>query len=189
MVTVAVTAVFINRPSGESDFPVFRESPNKSGSLQTKEEFMSHESTNPYPPSHPWYYVLGGVIPGPREIHGQVIASGYQGYLKSDISKAASKQEPKRSITLRDLRGNARSSLFSDLSRYRQCARELNLHRQNHGYTQSECLDIHVSISLKHNHIYNGFAHLIRLEELLTEQPELFSLAESPLQTGGARGR
>jgi hypothetical protein len=34
--------------------------------------------------------------------------------------------------------------------------------------------DIHMSMSLKHNHIYNQFAHLLTLDELLGRQRDLF---------------
>lgn len=126
-----------------------------------------------YKPSHPWYYVLGGAVLKPSQIRDNVKTSGYQGYLKDDIEKAASKNEPQRSITLRSLMQKSRNELFADLSIYRKCARQLYQYRNQHPNPTNQCEHVHMNLSLKHNHIYNGFAHLLWLDELLSEQPEL----------------
>jgi len=39
---------------------------------------------------------------------------------------------------------------------------------------ETACTDIHTGISLKHNHLYNDFAHLLTLDNLLSKQPDLF---------------
>lgn len=149
----------------------------------------NQSNSNHYAPSHPWYYLLGGDILKPSAILAEVKTSGYRGYLSSQIEKSANKSEPQRSIELRKLDNESRSALFSDISRYRECVRELRLIREQHNENRTECLDIHVSISLKHNHIYNDFAHLIRLDELLSEQPDLFTDMISSQQRGGCRER
>ncbi len=139
----------------------------------------------PYEPGHPWYYVLGGKVLKPSQIKQNVIKSGYQGYLKEDIEKAANKVEPQRSIALRRIRESAKNDLFSDLSRYREVVRELSQHRASNLDKEPQHHDIHTSISLKHNHIYNNLAHLVTIDDLLSEQPELDLFSS----LGGANGR
>ncbi|WOF72778.1 hypothetical protein QMT40_000400 [Parvibaculaceae bacterium PLY_AMNH_Bact1] len=127
-----------------------------------------------YSPGHPWYYLLGGTPPLPKQIMRKVKERGYRGYRQHCIEEAAAKTEPARSAALRAIREEARKSLFDNLSRYRQVARELRFHREAGGIRQGVCSDVHQSVCLKHNHIYNDFAHLIWLDELLSEQRDLF---------------
>jgi len=89
---------------------------------------------------------------------------------------AAQKPEPHRSAALRKLRHKHLEELKSDISRYRCVVFELNQHRKEHGIPQNpKCAeDVHVSVSLKHSHIYNGFAHLLCIDELPEQQGELF---------------
>jgi hypothetical protein len=134
------------------------------------------KSWNGYRPGHPWFYVLGGMVLMPKEILTEVKASGYQGYMADTIAKADNKPEPQRSESLRQIRAKVHCDLISDLSCYRECARELHQYRITAIYNGGgpECREIHTSISLKHNHLYNDFAHLVRLDKLLSRQPDLF---------------
>ncbi|CDO60024.1 hypothetical protein BN1012_Phect1810 [Candidatus Phaeomarinobacter ectocarpi] len=127
-----------------------------------------------YHPGHPWYYLLGGTPPFPKQILERVKKHGYRGYKQRYIEEAAAKAEPDRSIALRAIKDDSRNSLFANLSRYREVARGLRKYRENPGEQPCFCSDVHQSVSLKHNHIYNDFAHLIWLDELLSEQRDLF---------------
>lgn len=127
-----------------------------------------------YSPGHPWHYVLGATPPFPKKILERVRERGYRGYKKHEIQNAAVKAEPARSAALRAIRDEARLSLFANLSRYREVARGLRQYRENPNKQPCFCADVHQSVSLKHNHIYNDLAHLIWLDELLSEQRDLF---------------
>ncbi len=138
-------------------------------------ESYEHEG---YDPGHPWYYFLGGRPKRLREILEATRACGYQGYARQDIAAADAMAEPKRSETLRAMRAKFEAGLRRDISRYRECVRELR--RTDWQLPQSGAatasLDIHTALSLKHNHIANNFGHLIYLDELLTQQRDLFDL-------------
>lgn len=132
---------------------------------------------NPYRPGHPWYYLLGGKVLLPSAICEAVRKAGYQGY-RTDIDATDTMSEPKRSTTLRAIRAAVLEELRRDLSRYREVARALRLYRRE---TTSDplpdiCADVHTAISLMHNHLYNDFAHLMRLDTLLSHQRDLFDL-------------
>ncbi|MGJ8572291.1 MAG: hypothetical protein ACSHXI_16495 [Hoeflea sp.] len=131
-----------------------------------------------YGSGHPWYYLLGGRVLYPKEIRAQVNAATYRGYLKDDILATAARQEPKRSEALRKIRHEVIAGLRRDIARYRQCAFELMNHTLEQDRTARlvSCDDVHVAISLKHNHIVNGFAHLALLNELPEQQGDLFTL-------------
>lgn len=134
---------------------------------------LTHEG---YSAGHPWYYVLGGAISTIKAIRACVLASDYRGYLADRIHEAGNKQEPERTQALNALRAEIIATMRGDISRYRECARELRRHRQEcTDKTPSVCADIHTAISLKFNHIYNGFANLRTLDEIPT-QLDLFSL-------------
>ena len=130
----------------------------------------------PYNPGHPWYYVLGGRVQMPREIFNAVKASGYRGWREEDIEKASRRQEPARSVSLRKIREASLTELFRDMSVCRKEARKLRFYRMQYEASciQRVCADEHVNISLKYNHLYNDFAHLIALDEALSYQPDLF---------------
>ena len=70
-----------------------------------------------YHPGHPWYYLLGGVPPFPKQIMLKVEDSGYRGYRQQYIEEAATKAEPARSAALRGIQKEARKSLLDHLSR------------------------------------------------------------------------
>jgi len=129
-----------------------------------------------YTAGHPWYYFLGGKPRRPKEIREATRQSGYQGYARDRIGAADAMAEPKRSETLRSLRAKFECDLRRDISIYRECVNEL---RQTHweipdGETAVSCGEIHTALSLKHNHMVNDFAHLIWLDELLSQQRDLF---------------
>lgn len=112
-----------------------------------------------------------------KEIRESVRASGYKGYRADAIAKADSLHEPRRSQALHEIREQAKRELNNDVSLYREFARKLASHRDagEDSGPDRECADIHVNISLKHNHIYNEFAHLIVLDDLLNKQGDLFN--------------
>ncbi|MEO9827647.1 MAG: hypothetical protein ABJF50_24895 [Paracoccaceae bacterium] len=135
---------------------------------------LSHHS---YGAGHPWYYLLGGTVPTLKEIREEAHASGYKGYLAADIEAIGRKQEPQRSAATKTKRQKLEDELRKDISRYRECARELRTHRvADSDVKQPACSDIHTAISLKHNHIYNGFANLKTLESLPEQQLDLFGM-------------
>ena len=131
---------------------------------------------NGYGAGHPWYYVLGGPILKPRQIIKRIKENGYQGYMADDIKIADKKPEPQRSEALRAIKGNVIRSYRRDLSCYRKLACELRRYQQEHALAIDSpvCESIHTNISLKHNQLYNDFAHLVLLDELLSHQPDLF---------------
>ncbi len=129
-----------------------------------------------YSPGHCWYYKLGGQIPYPKQICAAVKISGYRGYAEERIAAADQKPEPLRSEALRQLRDKFLFNLKADLAIYRRRALELSILRKRGGEIclDGSARDIDTSMSLKHNHLYNGFAHLIWLDELLAKQGDLF---------------
>jgi hypothetical protein len=129
-----------------------------------------------YSSGHSWYYHLGGAPLFPKQIREETRASGYRGYARDDIEDAGRLAEPKRSQMLRGFQARFRDDLRRDLSRYRECVRNLRLYRVKHTGAPIEpvCDGVHVAISLKHNHLVNDFAHLIWLDELLSRQRDLF---------------
>jgi hypothetical protein len=139
---------------------------------------MTKTIEHSYSSGHPWYYVLGGSVLMPSEILTAVRASGYQGYMAERIYVADALAEPKRSESLRAIKANVLNHFWADLSRYREVVRELRSYRRSLGAmdTLNKCKAVHESVSLKHNHLYNNFAHLVRLDDLLSKQPDLFDL-------------
>lgn len=133
---------------------------------------------NGYRPGHPWYYVCGGAVLPPKAILQEVQRRGYRGYMAHRIERIDSKPEPQRSHALRVIKAEVMDELRDNLSRYRECARELAAFRRGFGSSDCAplCENIHTNICLKHNHLYNDFAHLIVLDELLSAQPDFFDL-------------
>lgn len=133
---------------------------------------------NPYLPGHPWYYLLGGPVLMPSAIREAASRSTYHGYRAADIDKVDAMQEPKRSAALRAIREEVLAELRRDLSRYREVACKLRRYRREtaHEPFPDISADVHTAISLKHNHLYNDFAHLLRLDALLSRQRDLFDL-------------
>lgn len=131
---------------------------------------------NSYNAGHPWYYLLGGAIPRPKQILAGVKESGYQGYMADAIREADHKAEPKRSALLRSIETKVLDEIRRDLSQYRSLAHALHRYRLQAGLISDllVCEDIHVSISLKYCHLYNGFAHLNYLKNFMSYQPDLF---------------
>ncbi|MEM6844646.1 MAG: hypothetical protein AAF632_20685 [Bacteroidota bacterium] len=132
--------------------------------------------TNPYDPGHPWHYVLGGDPLSLKQIRQSVNESDYKGYLADTIEQAASRAEPARSTALRDLKATVLKEFKWNVSRYREVGLALHRFRKEQGSTngQPECHDVHTSVSLKHNHLYNDFANLRTIEHYLNYQPDLF---------------
>jgi hypothetical protein len=125
-----------------------------------------------YSPGHPWYYKLRGRPLYPKEIGEHAIASGYRGYDADRIAALDRLAEPKRSQQLRVLRSEIAGEIASDIGRYREVVRELRAEGSEPDCGSSS--DLHMSASLKHNHLYNGFARLAFTEELLAKQGDLF---------------
>lgn len=135
------------------------------------------ENETGYEPGHPWYYKLGGTVLKPKEILEAVKLSGYQGYNADEIKKADNKAEPERSSSLRSHRQSALKDLHIDITRYRELACQLRDYRKMETaeqIAQPICSDIHTNISLKISHIYNEFAHLVYIDDLLSQQLGLF---------------
>lgn len=127
-----------------------------------------------YSAEHPWNYLLGGDIPSIRAIRTCTILGKYPGCSACLIRDADAKPEPKRSEALRYLRNRTLEDLRGDISRYRECVRELRIWRDKHGGADKpECGDVHTAISLKFDHILNDFADLHRLDSL-PKQGDLF---------------
>jgi hypothetical protein len=131
---------------------------------------MSTSNVSGYEPGHPWYYVLGGSVLSPKQILARVQKSGYRGYAREQIAEADARCEPRRTQELRELRSVAIANLRRDHSGYRHAVFAL----RTKASPQLECQDVHVAVSLKHNHLYNEFAHLVPLDALLSRQPDLF---------------
>ncbi|MFC7047865.1 hypothetical protein [Emcibacter nanhaiensis] len=132
-----------------------------------------------YNAHHPWYYLQGGAILGPKSISLAAKASKSAGYLEAGIQDARAQPEPQRSEALRRLQTKVRHAMKQDLKRYRELARELCAKRRN-GPDQKapvSCADIHTSIALKHNHLFNDFCHLLLIDDLLSVQPDLFGFS------------
>lgn len=126
-------------------------------------------------PGHPWFYVLGGKPLYPRQILEAVERAEYRGYLAREIDRTDSLCEPRRSTVLRSMRTKALADYRADLSRYREVARDLYLHRAKRPCVESvHCGSVHESMSLKHNHLFNDLAHLRVLAQMLDRQRDLF---------------
>jgi len=131
-----------------------------------------------YSSGHPWYYVLGGEILFPSQIKASVDLESYSEIMVEDILKAAKMAEPVRSERLRAIRVGLRAGVHSNLNRYRECVRELKILRDDTSCNaEPKFEDIHQSMSLKHNHIYNDYAQLMICEKYLEQQPDLFAFA------------
>jgi hypothetical protein len=115
---------------------------------------------------------MGGVPLGPKQILRCVRARRYRGYLQEEIALSAARCEPRRSEELRKFRQSVSASLRIDLARYRDLVRALR--RETRSGEASECTDLHTAVSLKHNHLFNDFAHLDRIDDLLSVQLDLF---------------
>lgn len=141
-------------------------------------EYSNPHTHHGYSAGHPWYYLLGGKAPSPKQIREATRQSGYEGYARSDIHVADKKPEPQRSASLRQFREKFEADLKQDLRCYRQMALTLHRYRQQHVTPQTPVCsdDIHMAMSLKHNHLVNGFAHLILIDNLLNQQGDLFDL-------------
>lgn len=128
-----------------------------------------------YSPGHPWYYFLGGAVLPPKAIRTIVRASGYEGYRVRDIREAAARSEPARSEALRKIRIDVMRSLRSNISIYREVARELRQYRLEHADQPrpSSSADVHTAMSLKFAHLYNDFAHIDLLDRM-PQQADLF---------------
>jgi len=136
---------------------------------------MVELSDQGYSAGHPWYYFLGGAVPKLKDIRASVVADGYEGYLVADIKAIGRKSEPQRTRAINAMRVKLVDDLTRDISVYRRCVRELRRYRFEHPEPNgASCDEIHTSMSLKFNHIYNGFANLKTLEALPEHQLDLF---------------
>lgn len=130
-----------------------------------------------YSPGHPWYYFLGGTVLPPIAIRAMVRAYGTQGYRSDEIRRAAAQPEPARSETLRKIRIDVMRSLKSNISIYREVARELHRYRIETADQTRGCAsaDVHTAMSLKFAHLCNDFAH-IDLLDATPQQADLFDM-------------
>ncbi|WP_107495998.1 hypothetical protein [Thalassobius sp. I31.1] len=140
-----------------------------------KRHLQTHITHEGYSVGHYWYYRLGGSILKPKAIRGYVIAARFTGYMAEDIDAVDRMDEPARSTKLRAMKAKVAGDITSDLSRYREVASEIrNLRRAGLTVDRSATNCPYLSISLKFAHLSNGFAHLNRINELLTRQGDLF---------------
>lgn len=132
--------------------------------------------TNGYTEGHPWYYRLGGPVPRPSQIREDARASGYRGWRERYILQMAALPEPQRSIQLRNLREEVLGEYRRDISGYRVCANALRRHRQGLPPKRQRPAweDVHTDMGLKYCHLFNDFAHLCWLDDLLARQADLF---------------
>ncbi len=79
---------------------------------------------------HPWYYLRGGRVPPPKLILADALVHNYRGYMADTIEAVANKQEPQRSEKLRQIKAEVLEELSKDITRYRECARDLRDYRQ-----------------------------------------------------------
>ncbi|AEI93094.1 hypothetical protein [Roseobacter litoralis] len=136
---------------------------------------MTQLSHQRYSAGHPWYYFLGGAVPKLKDIRDSILSDNYEGYLAADIKAIGRRSEPQRTRAIHAMRSKLIADLKRDVSIYRRCVRELRKYRRNHPAPNGACCaDIHTSMSLKHNHIYNGFANLKTLDGLPAQQLDLF---------------
>lgn len=129
-----------------------------------------------YWPTHPWYYLLGGLILMPRAIKALAISSDYRGYRADEIGKADRLAEPKRSRKLDAIERDVLAQLRADLARYRALAHRLRRRQITEGLPDNPviCDDLDVSLGLAFAHVYNGYAHVVALEETRSRQLALF---------------
>jgi hypothetical protein len=126
--------------------------------------------SNSYSTGHPWYYVLGGKVLSLKEIWQEAEQANYKGYRETEIDKANG-----NNTKLRSLKAETIQRLKVDVSGYRTSA--LALHRYRKTLPKDwhpECDDIHTAMGLKRNHVFNEFANLQHIDELLAYQPDLF---------------
>jgi hypothetical protein len=120
---------------------------------------------------------LGGAVLPPKAIRAMVRAYGTQGYRSDEIRRAAAQPEPARSQSLRKIRIDVMRSLKSNISIYREVAREL--HRTRIETADQErgcaCANVHTAMSLKFAHLCNDFAHLDMLDAT-PQQADLFDM-------------
>nr|WP_321440390.1 hypothetical protein [uncultured Hyphomonas sp.] len=130
-----------------------------------------------YTAGHPWFYVLGGPVLPPKAIMAEVAISKYRGWMRHDIEKADALAEPKRSAELRKFREKILIDLRRDLSGYREAAFELHTFRRMYPESSANPFhdDAHTAVSLKFSHLFNDFAHLTTLDDLLAVQRDLFA--------------
>ena len=124
---------------------------------------------NTYCSGHPWYYKLGGKVLNPAAIMQQVKDENRCSYLLDEITKVNSMAEPKRSEKLRAIKAQHVEILARDLEIYRKYVQEIRELRKVQGDVDLSkgCRDLYVSLSLKHNHIYNDMAVLLYADTLL----------------------
>ncbi|MEL6170523.1 MAG: hypothetical protein AAFR02_00720 [Pseudomonadota bacterium] len=136
---------------------------------------MTKLSNQGYSAGHPWYYFLGGEVLSVKAIKKEAQSDDYGGYLFDRIEAIGRKAEPQRTHSIGEMREKLHADLSRDISIYRRCVCELRQYRKdNPEPLGSCCAEIHTSMSLKHNHIYNGFANLKTLEALPEQQLDLF---------------
>ncbi|CAE7394299.1 unnamed protein product, partial [Symbiodinium microadriaticum] len=132
---------------------------------------MEHylEWENGYKPTHPWYYVLGGAIPTPRQIKSYGLVTGLPDFMLENVIAANNKPEPQRSAELQLLRQKALKRLRQHLSRYRQVASALRAHRLTENGDPAFD-EKHSDIAFKFTHTCIAFAVLQTIDKLPTQR-------------------
>lgn len=111
------------------------------------------------------------------EIETSVSRTNYRGYRERDLARADKLPEPRRSAELRQLHEWAKSELAADHERYLHYVAKLAIRRQDPndpaGADESPWDELYTALSLKYCHLFNDFAHLRTLREMLERQPSL----------------
>ena len=130
-----------------------------------------------YEPGHPWYYKLGGKVQPVKQILMTVEQSEYAGCYADRYYALDQKPEPERSSALRDNRESVKEQLWIDIRGYRESVRDLRAYKREHPddtEIEETCPDVYVNVSLKYSHLFNDFANLLTIEDLLSHQMDLF---------------
>ncbi len=138
----------------------------------------SNVTYSDYSIGHPWYYFLGGKPLMPSEIAKSIKAEGFRGYRADEFDKIDKMKEPDRSIKLRKIKKGVLEDFWNLISCYRKRVRELREYNRMtvRDPNQRACDDVHVNLSLRYCHLCHSFAHLSQLDDLLSQQLDLFDL-------------
>ena len=98
--------------------------------------------------------------------------------MSAEIDKIGKMATHRRGDAIVDLRHHLHVDLRADLCRYRQVVRSLRWRREHQGpmtLAQEMFSEPNMAVSLKHNHLWGGFANLHHLASLKVEfQMKLF---------------
>lgn len=120
---------------------------------------------NDYSPGHCWYYRLKGAVLSLKEILATVKSSGYESIYKAKFMRDNEKDD--RTIKLLEHKKDSTNRIKDDISAYRKYCFYYHKLKEVDPNDMESHMDLCVSLSLKYCHIYNRFADLILLDNLL----------------------